>query len=407
MVYLLICVILALLLTRSQDEYSKPRELEDQHVFLVDSYTTKTRVKPPLRTQGRHVVDSLNNTVKLISVNWYGASDISFIPLGLDKQPRHKIAAVIRDLGFNSVRLPYSDEMVARNPPIDPSLLLENLDLVDAEEGARALEVFTAVVESLTAAGLMVIVNDHITQAAWCCGANPCDGGWANDWFGGRWLCPVTQSQEQWITNWETVMRPFVQNGLVIAADLRNEVRGLWETLHWDSWAEAAELASERLLSLNPNWLMIVEGISSANDLMGVRNRPVTLSIPNRVVYSAHVYSWSGWGSLRPFAYRSYESFAATMWSNWAYILAENLAPVWVGEMGTSDQPSRGDMNYWAHLIYFLQQVHTGWGYWAINPRKPPGNEWETYGLLLDDWKTVRRDYRLDNMSSLGLVGNA
>lgn len=411
--YFLLCITLALLLPahrqRKPDEPSEPPERRDHispsQTVLFEADPDQTNVKLPLRTRGRDIVDSSGKIVKLISVNWYGGSDVNFVPSGLDKQPRGEIAGLIRDLGFNSVRLPYSDEMVNKNPPIDPSFLAANLDLVDTGSNVTtALDVFAAVVESLTATGLMVIVNDHITQATWCCGANPCDGGWANDWLGGRWFCRIGQSQAQWIANWETVMRPFAQNELVIGADLRNEVRGLWGTMHWDRWANAAEVASERLLALNPHWLMIVEGISSANDLTSVRTRPIQLSVPDRVVYSAHVYWWSGWGSLRPFAFRTYESFAATMWANWAYLVGENLAPVWVGEMGTPDEPSQGDLNYWTHLIRFLREVDTGWGYWAINPRKPAGNESDRYGLVREDWKTVQWDFRLEDLRKLGLT---
>lgn len=369
---------------------------------------------PPFRTQGRHIVDARGQRVKLASVNWYGASDIHNIPGGLDVQHRDKISALIRTLGFNSVRLPYSDEMVRRNPRIDPKLLSANADLITEAEadkdnasslssGPRALDVFTAVVESLTAAGLLVIVNNHITHSTWCCGANPCDSGWANDWLGG--LCPITQTEEDWIVNWETIMRPLVSNPLVIGADLRNEVRGLWGTMTWDMWATAAEKASERLLRLNPDWLMVVEGVSSANDLSGVRKRPIRLSRPNRVVYSAHVYAWSGWGSLYPFSRRPYEDFVTAMRANWAYLLEEDVAPVWVGEFGTSDRPSQGDRNYWTHLIRYLEEVDASWGYWALNARKPDGNAWEGYGLLGDGWdaETVRWDYRLQDLRRLGL----
>lgn len=79
-------------------------------------------------------------------------------------------------------------------------------------------------------------------------------------------------------------MWPLVLNPLVLGADLRNEVPGLWGTVHWDTWARAAGKASERLLALNPEWLMIVEGFSSANDLSGVRERPVQVSVAGRVV---------------------------------------------------------------------------------------------------------------------------
>lgn len=181
----------------------------------------KELLRPPLRAEGRHVVDASGKRFKLASVNWYGASDEDFIPGGLDIRDRSEIAKTIRRMGFNSVRLPYSDELVLKNPWISAPLLAANKDLV----GKRALEVFEAVVQSLTDAGLAVIVNNHITQATWCCGANPCDAAWHNDYLGP--ICRIWQSEEQWLENWETIMTPFVNNPRVIGADLRNEVRSL------------------------------------------------------------------------------------------------------------------------------------------------------------------------------------
>lgn len=366
-----------------------------------------TNFNPPFRTSGRKIVDAHGEPVKLASINWYGASDIDFVPSGLDCQHRDEITELIRRLGFNSVRLPYADEIVARNPVVNPSQIAANRDLLVSagdSDGPRALEVYHAVVASLTRAGLMVIVNNHITQATWCCGINPCDIVWYNDWLAGGVFCRIPQSEEQWIRNWETIMQPLATNPLVIGADLRNEPRGLWGALDWDDWATAAERASERLLTINPNWLMIVEGISSANDLSGVRNRPVTLTRPNRVVYSAHVYKWSGWGQLYPFSKRTYSDFAAAMEWNWAYLLTEDIAPVWVGEFGTPGQPSGGDRNYWSHLMRFLAAVDVSWGYWALNARKPTG-EVESYGLVGDgwDWQSVRWDARLEDLQGLGL----
>src|SRR5215469_2752779 len=60
--------------------------------------------KPPLRTHGRHILDSKNHRIKLKSINWYGASDIYFTPMGLNFRHRNQIAALIRHMGFNSVR---------------------------------------------------------------------------------------------------------------------------------------------------------------------------------------------------------------------------------------------------------------------------------------------------------------
>jgi aryl-phospho-beta-D-glucosidase BglC (GH1 family) len=309
-----------------------------------------------------------------------------------------KIAGTIRQLGFNSVRLPYSDEMVVTNPTIPDRLVAANKDLV----GSRALDVFEAVVNSLTEQGLAVIINNHITHATWCCGANFCDTGWSNDDLG--WFCRISQTEEQWLENWDTVMSRFVNNSGVVGVDLRNEPRGLWCTMTWNRWATAAERAGNHLLAKRPDWLVFVEGTSSSNDLSGVWSRPVVLDVPNRVVYSAHVYGWSGWGTLEgPYwrERRSYESFAKAMDHNWGYLISADIAPVWVGEMGAPHLPNRGDLHYWNNLVRYLGALDVDFAYWAINPRKPHGNVSETYSLLKDDWKTPILDYRLRDMVQL------
>ena len=313
----------------------------------------------------------------------------------------------MREMGFNSVRFPYSDQMVIQNPVVDPVHLTANLDLFDDHDsvghndisGPRALDVYKACVDAMTEAGLAVIVNNHITNAHWCDGKNPCDSLWRNDQYGP--FCSIKQTTESWISNWMTIMKLFIDNPLVIGADLRNEVRGLWGTINWDMWATAAEKASEALLEMQPNWLMIVEGISSANDCSGAKERPIKLSIPNRVVYSSHVYKWSGWSSLVPYSKRSYTSFARDMEQNWGYLLREDIAPVWVGEVGISSAGSTGDLNYWNHLVTYLHDVDADWGYWALNPRKPSQYGNETYGLLRDDWQTPIEDYRLEDLKQL------
>ncbi|KAI0136555.1 endoglucanase E1 [Xylariales sp. AK1849] len=350
----------------------------------------------PLSTRGRDVVDTQKRRFKLASVNWYGASDELFIPGGLDVKHRSVIAQTIRNLGFNSVRLPYADEMVIVNPHVLPHLLAANPDLV----GMRAMDVFEACVTALTDAGIAVIINNHITTATWCCGADPCDAGWANSHLGP--ICRISQSEEDWIQHWETVMERFVDNPHVIGADLRNEVRGVWGTMTWDRWATAAEKAGNRLLKMNSDWLIVVGGTESGNDLVGVTNRPIKLDVDNRVVYSAHVYAWSGWGSSEGrYSKRNYASFIRAMRNNWAYLVEDDIAPVWIGEFGAPHQPSIGDANYWENLLRYLKAIDADFGYWAVNPRKPKDNAHESYSLVRDDWVTPILDYRLKDMTEL------
>jgi endoglucanase len=348
---------------------------------MDDITRADTEFTPPFQTAGRHIVDADGKRLKLASVNWYGASDIFFVPMGLDIRHRSEIAKTIKKMGFNSVRFPYSDQMVLENPIVDPKHLQANLDLLDSqhmeskatdqarlEEGSqsiRALDVFNACVTAMTDEGIVVIPNNHITNAAWCDGKNLCDSSWKNSQYGP--ICKIYQTTESWIENWKTAMKPFIDNPLVIGADLRNEPRGLWGTMTWSMWATAAEQASEALLAMQPNWLMFVEGVSSANDCSGARTRPVKLSIPDRVVYSSHVYSWSGWGSLVPYHKRLYPSFAQDMEKNWGYLLRSNTAPVWVGEFGAPSNAAEGDLHYWNNLMKYLRDVDADFGYWALS----------------------------------------
>src|SRR5258708_36943701 len=70
----------------------------------------------PLATTSRWIVDANGARVKLVSVNWYGAESPDFVVGGLDRAPLAAIAATIHRLGFNSVRLPWSNELYETNP---------------------------------------------------------------------------------------------------------------------------------------------------------------------------------------------------------------------------------------------------------------------------------------------------
>lgn len=169
-----------------------------------------------LHTQGRFIVDAAGDRVRLRGINWNGGHEEGYVPYGLDHHAPAEIAARIVALGFNSVRLTYSDEMVATNPVPDPPVVAAVPDLA----GRPALEVFDAVVEALTDAGVYVILNDHMSDAAWCCSLEDGNALWYNE----RW------SEDQWIANWVALAERYRDDPLVVGADLRNEPRlpALW-----------------------------------------------------------------------------------------------------------------------------------------------------------------------------------
>ena len=110
----------------------------------------------PLATHGADIVDSSGKSVRLKSVNWFGAESAEFVVGGLDKQPLERIVRLVHDGGFNSVRLPWSNELVERNPPVDSRLVAANPEL----RGLSAMEVVANIEHGLAARRQGEVLDD-------------------------------------------------------------------------------------------------------------------------------------------------------------------------------------------------------------------------------------------------------
>lgn len=159
---------------------------------------------------------------------------------------------------------------------------------------------FDATVKALTDNGVMVILNNHISNAGWCCSNEDGNGLWYNKDY----------PEDVWLETLENVTRKYQDNKMVIANDLRNELRddkknhkkALWgDLLPGSDWKRAAEKAGNAIHKINPDLLIMIEGINYANDLAVVRLAPAKLEVPNKMVYSAHVYGFQA------FKFDSYE----------------------------------------------------------------------------------------------------
>jgi hypothetical protein len=65
----------------------------------------------PLHTSGASIVGASGAPVKLDFVNWYGAESPDYVVGGLEYQPVSEIIGQIVSMGFNGVRLPWSNQM--------------------------------------------------------------------------------------------------------------------------------------------------------------------------------------------------------------------------------------------------------------------------------------------------------
>ncbi|MET0527600.1 MAG: cellulase family glycosylhydrolase, partial [Microvirga sp.] len=64
-----------------------------------------------LSTQGNQIVDASGNGVKLAGVNWFGLESNRYAPDGLHARSYKEMMQQMADLGFNTIRLPFSDQL--------------------------------------------------------------------------------------------------------------------------------------------------------------------------------------------------------------------------------------------------------------------------------------------------------
>ncbi|HEV2310924.1 MAG TPA: cellulase family glycosylhydrolase [Acidimicrobiia bacterium] len=394
--------------------------------------TTRARAHPavqtPLTTSGRWIVDATGHRVKLTSVNWYGAEAADFIPGGLNCQSIGTIAREIRADGFNSVRLPWSNAMYEEDPrpcssaTIDQPCVSPGLYL-EANPGLRgrgAVGILRAVVAGLGQQGVGVVLDDHTTDAEFCCAPYVFNGLW---WGGQIWDDAVGYGPARWqdrqgffVTDWVDMTRLFASSSNVIGADLRNEPTGAYgHDATWDSttlgphcqlsgardvstlsnWEEAAQETSDAVLSVDPSWLVFVEGPESSTNLSAVwngdggRGLPLTLCANGapaaQLVYSPHAYQWEVNST-------SVGAMTQDIDAHWGRILTPGepyTAPIWVGEFGGCDtRPACTRItatdcpavrirqctgNFFEYFTQYLAISDVDWSYWAFNGTRSDG----------------------------------
>lgn len=367
-------------------------------------------VTPPLSASGRYIVDAHGRRVRLAGVNWYGAHENDGVVAGLERTDRRALARRIALLGFNSVRLPFSLWMTQQASPVPGEYLAANPDL----SGATPIQVYDACVEALTEAGLIVIPNCHTLDPGWCCSEQDGNGLWYNR----RWPA------EKFFAIWQDMAARYRANLLVAAMDIMNEPRRTtvgWRVLT-PTWGarRKTDIAAmythvgNLIHEVNPDPLIICEGLGFAADLTGVAAHPVRLERPGKVVYSMHDYSWFHPGGQSRAAYLDQMTRAG------GFILDEQIAPLWIGEFGT-DPRSLADSGlasspqavWWSNIEAWLAQHDVDWCWWPLNPTQPKGtvpvtgqhrSNWgdpEGWGLLSPDWRGAADPRALDVLRSM------
>jgi endoglucanase len=339
-----------------------------------------TTLVPPLHTQGRQIIDAAGHAVRLTSVNWYGFDQKEFVVGGLDHAPLQAIIEQIHQIGVNSVRLPWANETLEHDPLVTDYAVAANPQF----KGKHAMAIMDSVIAALARAHIMVILDNHMSRADWCCSETDDNGLWYN----------LEYPENQWLADWQSIATRYRNQPWVVAADLRNELRS---GSTWGGpdpkldWHAAAERGGKAVLAANPSLLIMVESPDYSTNFTGFDKLPVTLPVAHRLVYSPHAYYVEGQDLSNVEALKqAYETRVLFL------LHTETETPLWVGEFGACQSLDCGGNSVWLKLFIRLLQQNPAisWSYWPLNGTQSSGigrkyNTVEDYGLLSTDYQHI------------------
>ncbi len=360
-----------------------------------------------LTAKGSKLYNDRGEVVRLTGVNWFGFETTNMFPHGLWTRDYHGLLLQIRDMGFNCIRIPYCNEMLRDDAKPDkpnffgedPFYPRDKTELNKELAGLTPLQMMDEIVRYAGVLGLVVILDNHSRE----------HDGYMNEklWYTSK------ISEQVWIDDWVMLAKRYKNNPTVTGFDLENEPHAkiadggsTWAIGNAATdWNVAAQKCGNAILAENPDVLIIIEGVEQygstmywwGGNLRGVKNDPVVLSKPDKLMYSPHEYGPEVF--QQPWFFE--EAFPQNMEAIWdgafGYIAKEKIAPLLVGEFGISNMDSYGGKSgAWlkAFVKYIIDNL-LSWTFWALNP-----NSGDTGGMLSNDWVSVVQ-WKLDEVKSM------
>ncbi|KAK4844581.1 hypothetical protein QYF36_021953 [Acer negundo] len=340
-----------------------------------------------LSTQGRWIVDSTGRRVKLACTTW--ASHLEpMLAEGLHKKPLKDIVTKLVQLKFNCVRLTWATYMFTRYGNMTVTKTLDNLHLAQAKQGIAQnnpallsmthIQAFEAVVDEVGKQGIMVVLDNHVSNPKWCCADE--DG---NGFFKDADFDPT-----EWQFALANVASRFSNKNQVVGMSLRNELRGPRQ--NEDDWYNYVPAGATVVHNANPNVLVILSGLNYAIDLSFLKKRSLDPSNwNNKLVYEAHWYPWSVHA----------DTCADTINVVYDHSLflqdGDQPIPLFLSEFGF-DQTGRtkADNVFINCFLTAAAKYDLSWSLWALQGsyyiRDSKLDYEEVFGVLNADWDTIR-----------------
>jgi len=113
-------------------------------------------------TNGNQILDANNQPVRIAGINWFGLETSNFAPHGLWIRGYKSMLDHIKSLGYNTLRLPYCNQLFDAGSAPNGIDFSQNPDL----QGLSGLQVMDKIIAYCGQIGLRVFLDRHRPDAA-------------------------------------------------------------------------------------------------------------------------------------------------------------------------------------------------------------------------------------------------
>ncbi|MBP5579051.1 MAG: cellulase family glycosylhydrolase [Ruminococcus sp.] len=396
-----------------------------------------------LHAEGSRLYDMNGNEVWLTGANWFGLNCIEGAPHYLWSGDCDDLVREVADRGINVIRFPISSELLVSwmkgdppqlsgggmqasyNPPEDmddgnggiiKAGTYGNINKEFVEADGKTLidteRSFDIILGKLKKYGIKAFIDVHSPHT-------DNSGHNYNLWYGKAGI-----TTDLWIESLVWLADKYKDNDTLIAYDLKNEPHGKGPegeaAAKWDgskdenNWAYAATRCAEAILDVNPNALILIEGVEQSlsgaqegdywgmpdrktnspyigawwgGNFRGARQNPIKPKQgTSQIVYSPHDYGPSVYDQTWFAKDFTEKTLLDDYWyDTWAYINAEDIAPELIGEWG--GHMDGGKNQKWMTLLRdYMINHHINHTFWCLNTNSgDTGGLWKNFSYSIND----------------------
>ena len=389
-----------------------------------------------LHAVGSRLYDKDGNEVWLTGANWFGFNCGENVPHYLWSADADDCLREIADRGINILRFPISTELIVswmNGTPnevgsfscnTDPSFTI-NPDFCseDGKTPKDSMQVFDIMMKKCKEHGIKAFIDIHSPDAN-------NSGHNYNLWYGKAGV-----TTDVWIDSLVWLADKYKNDDTLIGYDLKNEPHGKGpegeKAAKWDgstdenNWAYAATKCAEAILDVNPNALILVEGVEQSmsgvkeDDYWGMPDRVVmhegdtpspyigawwggnfrgAREYPikpkqgtSQIVYSPHDYGPSVYAQTWFDKDFTEQTLLDDYWyDTWAYINAEDIGPELIGEWG-GHMDGKDNQKWMTLLRDYMINHHINHTFWCLNTNSgDTGGLWDSLQFTAGSGTTIK-----------------